>query len=219
MDYNIRFKDAEWFGKQHDIILGGLGGIGNGVATELCKLNHNLYIYEFDSVEAHNCIPQGYSLEQIGLTKYKAFEDNVKKFVKTYNIQSEGKYNQDSLSSKIMFSCFDNMNARKLMFNNWKNNENRQLFIDSRLLAEVFQVFVVTPDNQDRYEEYLFDDSEVEVTPCTYKQTSHIAKMLHGYVISLFNAWLVNKKYNMEVRNLPFYSSYEAPINNWNYEN
>lgn len=218
IDYTSRFKDADWMGEPKDIILGGLGGIGNGVATELVKLGHKLYIYEFDDVEYYNCIPQGFFRSQVGMSKYEAFKQTVSAIVDKWQLSSEGKYTESSMANDIMFSCFDNMEARKLMFNKWKGQDDRKLFIDGRLLAEVFQVFVVQKGDEARYERHLFDDSEVETEPCTYKQTSHIAKMLHGYIINLFNAWVVNQKHGMVIRPMPFFSEYMAPMNMWNYE-
>lgn len=217
IDYKARFKDAEWVVEPMEIIIGGLGGIGNGVATELGKLGHKLHIFEMDTVEYLNCIPQGYAIDQIGKKKFDAFAQTLSRYVPNPQVFSEGKYEHDSIASEIMFSCFDNMQARKDMFNNWKNLEERQLFIDGRLLAEIFQVFVVYPGREQDYEAHLFDDSEVETEPCTYKQTSHIAKMLHGYMINLFNAWIVNKKQGVYVRELPFFSEYISPLNIWNY--
>jgi len=213
-----RFQDAEWNVEPIDIIVGGLGGIGNGVCTELAKLGHTLYIYEFDTVEYYNCIPQGFFVDQIGMKKFDAFKANVSRMTDRVNVNCEGKYIEESMSNDVMFSCFDNMVARKTMFNNWKNNPDRKIFIDGRLLAEVFQVFVVTPGFEDRYEHYLFDDSEVLSEPCTYKQTSHVAKILHGYIVALFNAWIVNKKHGVQVNSIPFFSTYIAGINLWEYE-
>lgn len=218
LDYKSRFKDAEWNIEAKEIIIGGLGGIGNGVATELAKLGHTLYIFEMDSVEYYNCIPQGYFIEQVGKPKFEAFKNTISKQVTNPQVFCEGKYEKDSLAGKIMFSCFDNMEARKNMFDNWKKLEDRKLFIDGRLLAEVFQVFVVTKGFEEEYEKYLFEDNEVENESCTYKQTSHIAKMLHGYIISMWNAWIVNSKHGAVVRSIPFYSEYIAPINMWTYE-
>lgn len=217
-NYKSRFQDAEWLVPQ-EIIVGGLGGIGNGVCTELTKLGHTLYIYEFDTVEYYNCIPQGYNIDQIGMKKFDAFKQNVSRATDKVDVYCEGKYEKDSMASQIMFSCFDNMQARKDMFNNWAALEDKKVFMDGRLLAEVFQVFVVTPNSVDRYMEFLFDDSEVEEEPCTYKQTSHVSKMLHGYMVNMLNSYIVNTKYGMEVRPIPFYSEYNAALNMWNYDN
>lgn len=218
IDYKSRFKDADWVTEPLDIIIGGLGGIGNGIAMELGKLGHNLYIYEFDNVEYYNCIPQNYYIDQIGKSKFNAYKENLLRIEPKANVTCEGKYTRDSMSGEIMFSCFDNMQARRDMFNNWKENPDRKIFIDGRLLAEVFQLYIVLPGSEEKYEKTLFDDSETEQEPCTYKQTSHIAKLLHGYTMAMFCNWLVNNKYNMQVRAVPFKSVYYASINLWDYE-
>ena len=186
MELTTRFKTADFMSKPTDILLVGLGGIGRGTAAELLNVGHSLTIYETDTVEAHNCIPQGYFIDQIGLTKYKAFEDTAKRQLGTAvlsRIEHVNKmYASDDFASPIMIACVDNMQARKDIFENWKKQEDRQLLVDGRMLAEYFEVFCVTPETQDQYEEYMFDDSEVLPVPCTYQQTAFVAKLIHGTI-------------------------------------
>lgn len=207
-----RFKDADWFGTNQEILLVGLGGIGKGTAEQLCLLGHTLYIYETDTVEEHNCIPQGYFKDQIGKTKVQAFSDNIQRYGLSLPEFMVGNYDESSMSAPIMISCVDNMKCRTNMFNNWKKQEDRQLFIDGRMLAEYFEVFTVTPDNQDLYEEYLFTDADVPTTNCTYQQTRFVANMIHGVITQQFNNWLSNKSIGFDARSLPFKIVYNGML-------
>ena len=209
-----RFKDADFMQKPQEILLVGLGGIGRGTAAELINVGHSLTIYETDLVEEHNCIPQGYFIEHIGNTKFNAWLDMQKHFNPKGNLMSvehiNEMYGKDSQAFPIMVSCVDNMEARKNMFNNWKAQEDRQLFVDGRMLAEYFEVFCVTPDNQDQYEEYLFDDSEVLPQPCTYQQTSFVAKIIHGTICQSICNFLTGKP-------IHFKTVYNGTIQYWSY--
>ncbi len=207
-----RFKDADFMQKQEDILLVGLGGIGRGTATELALIEHNLTIYETDLVEAHNCRPQGYFVDQIGMTKFNAFQQTLNRFFDKGSAcpieHINEMYGKDSQAFPIMVSCVDNMEARKHMFNNWKAQEDRQLFVDGRMLAEYFEVFCVVKDLEDQYEEYLFDDSEVLPQPCTYQQTPFVPKIIHGTICQSICNFLTGKP-------IHFKQTYNGTIQYW----
>lgn len=211
-----RYHNAPWYKNKKDIIVGGCGGIGRGLIVELAKLNHNITVYDYDIVEEHNCKPQGFRRFYIGSSKVKALQSELKNF--NCNISYSRDFYDPSDVEPVMISAFDNMKARKQMFEAWKSQENRELFIDGRMLAEQFQVFVVTPGREEEYEAHLFDDSEVENEPCTFKQTGFVASIIHGYITALFCNFLVNQEHDENIRNVPFFSEYISSLNYWRYE-
>ncbi len=195
-ELNLRFKDADWMTRTRDILQVGLGGIGRGTAAELFNVGHYLVIYEDDVVEQHNCIPQGFFLRHVGLSKFNAWADQMSlKYgydlvpVEWYN----QKYDESGLVYPIMIAAVDNMTTRRVMFENWKKQENRELFIDGRMLAEYFEVFAVTPKNQDEYEAYLFADEDVMPMPCTYQQTAFVANIIHGTICQVVCNYVTGK--------------------------
>ena len=206
-----RFRDADWFEKVDNnvipIIVGGAGGIGSWLTLFLSRVlssSTTIYLYDFDSVEEVNVAGQLYKVSQVGKSKVDAVSYVVKEF-SGYDkiITMNEKYTaKDGVSSPIMFSCFDNMQARKDMFNNWKEGLElfpNSLFIDGRLLAEQLQVFFVTPDRIPLYEKYLFDDKDVPDQSCSYKQTSHFAAAIAAKMVQGFTNWL------SETAEVPFY--------------
>jgi len=210
MNLHNRFKSADWFGTKQDILLVGLGGIGRGTAEQLCLLGHNLFIYETDTVEEHNCIPQGYYVKQIGKTKAQAFAEQISNYCESLPEFMVGNYDENSMSAPIMISCVDNMKARKYMFDNWKKQEDRLLFIDGRMLAEYFEVYTVTPATQDQYNLTLFSDADVPDENCTYKQTRFVGSIIHGIIVQQFNNWLSNQ--TVDARSLPFKLTYNGML-------
>lgn len=207
-----RFRDASWFSKieklNTPIIVGGVGGIGTWLILFLSRMLNNeteLYIYDHDIVEEINMAGQLYGTKHIGKPKVEAIENIVKEFTGFENIFPQyKKYDETSFSCPIMFSAFDNMKARKIMFENWKKEATvfeDSIFIDGRLLAEQLQVFFVTSESIDTYEkEYLFDDSEVESENCSYKQTTHFAANIASKMVQGFTNWL-----SKDTSELPFY--------------
>ena len=226
-----RFSDAIWFkpSQKQNIVIGGVGGIGSWLALFIGRIGvDKIAIYDMDVYEKHNLGGQFAKISDIGELKRAAIIRNMRDFgvgavVKTLRFPT---YTVGSMSSNIMFSCFDNMNARKIMFKNWLdgNSENSDaIFIDGRLAMELMQIFCVQRNDIkaiNRYQtEFLFSDDEVEEAACTLKQTSHSAAMIAGFMTSFYTNWLVNITERKEVRSVPFMTEYFIPINLMTYEN
>ena len=77
MSFDKRYKSAIWADHQLPITIVGLGGVGKGVAVNLALNKHNLLVYDGDTVEEHNCIPQGYYPTQIGMMKTEALKQEL----------------------------------------------------------------------------------------------------------------------------------------------
>jgi molybdopterin/thiamine biosynthesis adenylyltransferase len=121
------------------------------------------------------------------------------------NIVPLGRFGKDSMIAPVVFSCFDNMEARKLMFEKWCEQDDKQIFIDGRMLAEQGMVYAVTPDKIERYKETLFDDSEVEDQDCSYKATTHCGKLISSLMTAVMNNYVANEIVTgMPIREVPF---------------
>jgi len=196
-----RFRDALWFNKidgySIPIIIGGVGGIGSWLTLLLSRVVNSdtpIIIYDMDSVEEINLAGQLYKITDIGKSKVHSVK---------LSIIAEGKYGSSSLVSPVMFSAFDNMTARRIMFDNWKKETETykdSLFVDGRLLAEQMQVFFVTPERIPLYEKHLFSDADVPDLSCSYKQTSHFAAAIAAKMVQGFTNWFVQ-----ETSELPFF--------------
>jgi len=207
-----RFAAAPWIDTHLDITIVGIGGVGAGVARLLgIQGNHTLQLVDFDVVEIHNCVPQGFKRADVGKHKVKATVQAIKDTVSDSKVSSfatkwEGV--EHLLQCPNIIACPDNMALRHRLFNYWLQQENRQFFIDVRLLAEVFEIYFVQQGDEQWYSQYLYSDEEIEEAPCTYRQTAHIASICHGQVVSIVN------QYCSEVRGkLPRRVQFFAPLN------
>lgn len=231
-----RFKDALWFPKDEiNVIIGGSGGIGSWLTLMLARAGFFPIIYDFDTIEEHNMGGQLFPKRHIGKTKVEALKEIVQDFTDTEIMANNERYGSETMSHHYVFSAFDNMQARKDMFANWKQyvkdwemsnaeiieqtdgegeiDSNIPVFIDGRLTMEQLQIFCVTPDKIEAYEEHLFDDSEVPDAPCTLKQTSHSAAMIASHMTGFFTNHIANNNIGEKDRNLPFMWEYFIPIN------
>lgn len=190
-----RFKAAPWFqqDKKPAVLIGGAGGIGSWLTLLLNRAGFETYVFDFDRLEEINMAGQLFMHKSIGKPKVEALSDIVREICREEIIPYEEKMDATSITNDIVFSAFDNMLARKNMFQGWlaqyKGSPNA-VFIDGRLTMEQLTVFTVKGNDAKAIEEYekvhLFDDSKVEDLPCSAKQTSHGAAMIAAKMVAKF---------------------------------
>lgn len=221
-----RFSGAIWYNEiqKKTILLAGIGGIGSYVGFLLSRMKPNIIIiYDPDRVEEANLSGQLYGLEDLGSFKTEAIRKlmaNYSNYTSVWSISNF--FNEYTDPSDIMICGFDNMKARRLFFDKWKEHVNTKsedqrkdcLFIDGRLSAEEFQIFCIRGDDEyniSRYSNnYLFSDEEADATVCSYKQTTFMANMIASFMVNLFVNFVANQCNPVIDRDLPFYTSYNA---------
>ncbi len=228
--YN-RFKGADWFEivQEQNVILAGLGGIGSWVSLFLSRLGpKTLSLYDDDRFEAHNLSGQAFRIDSLGRSKVEeasSIATDFSNYTKTYAFVS--KYTEGTSTSKIMICGFDNMGARKLFYNKWKESiiqeeSHEYLFIDGRLTADMFQLFCIQGNDayaQGEYERnWLFEDEDADDTDCTFRQTSHIAAMLGTYITTYFTNFCSNLSPDNFPKRIPWFMEYNSIVNTYDFE-
>ena len=221
-----RFKDAPWFPKNDEIVMiGGAGGIGSWLTYFLTKIGFRVYLYDFDTVEVHNLGGQLFRQDDINKLKVLAVERIVKDFCGGHINTFTQPIEEGTPGHFYSFSAFDNMAARRALFNSWKRTwiaapeGVTPMFIDGRLEIEQLQIFCITPETANKYEqEHLFHDSQVEEISCTMKQTSHTAAMIASIMSGFFTNHITNVYAGEIIREVPFYHEYAVPMNFTNTE-
>lgn len=218
-----RFSNAPWFDRIQisNVIIGGAGNIGSWVSLFLARQGCSIYVYDFDFVDESNIAAQLYPVSGIGNLKTEVLSETLSNLVNS-DIEFSGKFTalerfeKGSMIDKYCFSCFDNMEARKALFESWVDlysTSEDAIFIDGRLLAEIGQVFFVTKDRIEQYRATLFSDAEVALEDCAYKGTTHCSAIIAGLMVSGFNNFLTNL--DNKVRDLPFNIDYQLPLFNF----
>jgi molybdopterin/thiamine biosynthesis adenylyltransferase len=207
--YNDRFKDAPWYkeSSKYTIMLGGVGGIGSNTLHYLSKSTlSKFHIYDDDIVSELNIGTQFFTTKSINSSKVTA----ITKLLSEFGVNSSrivplfSKIGNRALP--ISIAAFDNMLARKQLFYNWKNNPNKEIFIDGRLSATIYQIYVVTPgEREDWYEKTLFNDDAVADAPCTFKQTVHFAGLIGARITHIITNYFSNKYMKEDILNIPYF--------------
>lgn len=223
-DVGSRFSGALWFDKikNQEVILAGVGGIGSHLGFLLSRFQvKRIFLYDTDAVDESNMSGQLYSRADIRRYKVDALSTIMESYSDFYSVVANRKmFTSSCASCNIMMCGFDNMEARKVFYNVWRDRvryspvKSQCLFIDGRLAAEEFQVFSIQGNDERAMKEYesrwLFDDSEAEETLCSYKQTTYMATMIASVMANVFVNFVTNMCHPVVERDVPFMISYDG---------
>lgn len=219
-----RFKDAIWANEDNMsknnfkyIVIGGAGGIGSWCSLFLARIGFIPYVYDFDTIENSNIGGQFFKINQIGTPKTSALYENIQSFSgRNINPKYEKYTSKNGYVSTIMISAFDNMEARKTMFERFKLNPSDKncLFVDGRLSLETMQIFCVrnTQEDIEKYEKYLYTEEEVPADVCSMKQSTHTAAMIASHMVGFLTNHVTNVYEDNEDRIVPFKWEYFVPL-------
>jgi len=197
MSYS-RFKGASWFPKVNALPVSiiGLGGIGSWASLAIARAGFFVRLFDYDIVELSNTSGQFYPDSFVGRTKVNATTELLHSFTDTYILGGRTyRVNEDSTLDNITVCAVDNFEARRSAVNAWYNSvsarvmtndtisDKPQLFIDARLEAEFFEIYVIE-HNSTSFAEFnkTLVDENFQAATCSYKQTTHVAMTLAGMI-------------------------------------
>jgi hypothetical protein len=215
-----RFSGAEWADQLETIALVGCGGIGSWTALNLSRIGHELLIYDGDLVDETNVNGgQMFRLDDKGLYKSTAILNICREFGCEAEMNTMDMFEKDDELFPITITGLDNMAARKLVYEQWKEqygSDLDSLFIDGRLLVELAEVLTIQGGNSSQMAEYessyIFPDSEVPEADCTNKQSTFAAMGIASMITATLCNFLTNRKLGKNIREVPFYQRMIYPI-------
>jgi len=224
---NLRFKDAEWLKDsvlKDRIVIGGVGGIGSHVAFLLGRMGFRLSLIDMDTVGYENVGVQLFRRTDIGVPKPYAVKSMIESFTTFAALDVHANRIQDVIGGGStrynLISCFDNMDARKYMFNYYKRTfsttaegAHNKFFMDGRMGPEHFEIyFVHNGETIEQYEKTLFDDKAIPELNCAFKATPHNAFILSGLMVGLLTNHISNIVKEMDIRVVPFKTTFHIPM-------
>lgn len=212
---NTRFKGLEWSQNPLSILVLGAGGVSSWLTLYLSRIGHRLTVYDFDTFELSNLSGQLTALTYLGTNKAYAIKSLAKDMGCDNIIHAmNARYDNNSETGNIVFSGIDSMAGRKLAFEKWLLNQNHKknrdpfevnMFMDFRMSPERAELYCITKASHvKKYRDTLFADEEANELPCSMKATTHCGAMLAAQGVSVFNNHILNKKHQMNVREVPF---------------
>jgi molybdopterin/thiamine biosynthesis adenylyltransferase len=181
------------------ITLIGAGAVGSCLARDLSKIGVGyLEIFDDDEVSEHNIPNQWFRLKDIGRPKVNALKELVQELADVAIDVHTEKYQNQRLQP-IVVSSVDTMETRLLIWDRVKKSNNVRYYIDTRMGAEVGNIFVLDQANQELVQKYetedLYPSDEAFHAPCTERSTMYCASGLSAFVSSTIGNILADRPY------------------------
>lgn len=227
--HHVRFSELPWYDPNFGpgwITVGGAGGIGSWLCALLSRAGYSLHVWDFDRIDETNFGGQFYLKQFQGKNKAESVIELCKMLGADQLITNGETVDESSDVSPICFSAFDNMKARKILFELWvklvnslpEEEKKNAIFVDGRMLAEAGHIYWVTPDKIDVYRTQIFEDSVVADQPCSAKATSHCGAYISSIMMAGFTNWVTNCKLGMDAREVPFKMEFELALLNFTFK-
>ena len=155
----------------------GCGAVGSFSGFVLAKMGiGKITVYDDDTVTEHNLPNQLFRIADVGREKVIALKEMIQEF-HGVNVKARRKYIDQSLSG-IVVVAVDSMDARIAIWQRAKYNPSIELFIDSRMGAEVGRVIAIRPSDPagvEFYEGTLHTSKDALQARCTEKTIIYTA--------------------------------------------
>lgn len=220
-----RIEGAVWYNeiKKYNATVVGVGASGSFGAFLLARAGINkIRLVDSDIYELHNIGSQLVSFSDIGHSKVETSAMFLEEYTSARYINFYKRVIQDAKfllqnSHSIILATLDSMEGRKFVFDSFRENTSgKNLFLDSRIGAEYYEVYCVPDtrsDYKERYRETLFSDSEGNVGACNYQQSSHCAAMAAAELVKLTTNYITNNI--MDDDDIPFKITHDLRTNKY----
>jgi len=185
----LRNKDLIPIESLSTIGIVGLGGIGSFMVQGLAMMGWRMVMgYDSDIVVTHNLSSTCYPIKDVGRSKresaeklFKSYSEDWQKFVPMTN------FGINHTPENMMIVCTDDMESRRMVYENWVKLSNPRFFIDLRMGATSIEISTVTPDNDNYLQDWIPTNAVVSA-PCSMKHTVFAT----NHVVSLGLAQVYN---------------------------
>lgn len=123
----------------------GCGAIGSHIAEQMARLGVNdIHLWDFDTVSTHNIANQNFRDKDINTLKTKALEEIMKEINQDIDItlHNEG-WKEDSRLSGWIFLCVDNIDIRRAIVEENKDNPYIKGYCDIRMGLTDSQIYFI----------------------------------------------------------------------------
>ena len=180
----------------------GCGAVGSFTAFVLAKMGIcNIAVYDHDRVEIHNIPNQLFSIQDCGLFKAEALRDMVLNF---HGVEVDAfpvKFSDQPLSG-IVIVAVDSMDVRLAIWDQVKYRPMIDLFIDSRMGAEVGRVLTIHPTDPDDiaiYENTLHTSQDALPARCTERSIVYTVLGISGAICGKIKKFIAGQPFHKDL--------------------
>lgn len=174
----------------------GCGGIGSALVFPLAKLGvREIHVWDKDEVEPHNIPCQLiYRPSDVGMSKVAALRAFLERQEAECTVIPHEEFVTDATPlDGIVITGVDSMASRSAIWAAVSSRYEVPLLMDGRIGGERLQLLTLNPsdiDAADKYEQWLFPDSEAAPLPCAERTVIHPPTVLAGLMIAQLTLYL-----------------------------
>jgi molybdopterin/thiamine biosynthesis adenylyltransferase len=181
----------------------GAGSVGSHVASMLARIGvTGITVWDDDSVDSHNIGPSLYGKDDFGRYKVDALATIVKRDTGIIIKTQRKKYVGEPMRGTVL-CCVDSMEARQAIWKSVRKNPFVDIFIDTRVAEEFFQVFSVKPCNEKDaayYENFLaYNSSQTAPQMCGLHSIIYVSSMVAAEAVSSLAKFWKSGRTNLHI--------------------
>jgi len=195
-DRYLRNKDLINQSRLDKITVIGAGGIGSALLKNAAIMGFKeITVWDPDKLEEHNLSTTSWSEKYLNQPKVYAASKTCKELNNKSKIKIHSAFWQTGcpLDNKV-FLTPDNMECRLAVYNQWKQNPNREFLIDMRMGALGYEIITVTRESDYFMDSYV-PSSSIADDPCTAKHTIFCGSLSASFGLSQAFNVLQNRLY------------------------
>ena len=180
----------------------GAGAVGSFTSFVLAKMGiGQLTVYDDDTVELHNIPNQLFSILDCGKPKVQALKDMI---VHSHGVEIDARPEKwtDQLLTGIVVVAVDSMDVRLKIWDHVQYSMAVEVFIDSRMGAEVGRVQTIRPTDPDDvsfYESTLHTSAEALPARCTEKAIIYTVLGISAAICGKVKKHLTHQPYHKDL--------------------
>jgi len=181
--------------QEQTFIVIGVGAVGHEVSMQLAAMGATkVHLVDFDRVEDHNCLSQGYLTSDVEKTKVDATALLMQSvtprgmLIEEHDCKVQAAENLPK--SAVWFSCPDSIGARKATYFRYQKEQGAALF-DARVLGETIRICTTHRSaDPEQYKGTLFADEEAVRGNCHSQMIMFGARIGASLLVREMTAWL-----------------------------
>lgn len=147
----------------------GAGSVGSQLVLQLARIGcTDITVYDGDHVESHNIPASAFEPNDLSMLKVVALAAHVRRQTGIEIKAIPRMYAGEKLRTTVV-ACVDTMEARMMIWERVKNNPLVDVFVDTRMAAELLAVYVIRPCKKEHVSHYdlrLYPTSEAMPNLC-----------------------------------------------------
>lgn len=173
----------------------GVGAVGKEILrTLVCNGIPKITIFDFDTVEDHNCVTQGFYEDDIGKPKVEAAAQDACKLNKDCEITAvNDRWRPNGVDYTGVFFCVDSLSMREKLFNYF--HSRAPICTDSRIGGEQIRLLTIHDDvSKAHYPTTIGEDNTAYADGCHIPMIKHSANIAASMCVQQFMRFISGKQ-------------------------